>query len=148
PATTLTAIAKLVAGTMIGLALLTVLSLLWMARRVQQRGRLGDKTGAALRAVYPIVLGLGGWFLGGLIVMTTMPGARLDDQLLVVVSAGMAIALGVYFAWVHRDWSAKVRITGFANATGGALVGAWLGFNATGGLIAPITAIIGAALGS
>jgi len=64
PATTLTAVAKLVAGTMIGLALVTVLSLLWMARRVHQRGRLGQKTEATLRAVYTVVLGLGGWFFG------------------------------------------------------------------------------------
>ena len=39
------------------------------------RGRFGRKASAALRSLYPIVLGLGGWFLGALIVLTTMPGA-------------------------------------------------------------------------
>jgi pimeloyl-ACP methyl ester carboxylesterase len=147
PATTLTAMAKLVAGTMVGLALLTVLSLLWMARRVHLRGRLGQKTGATLRAVYSIVLGLGGWLLGGLIVLTTMPAARLDDELLVVVSAGVAIGLGVYFAWVHRDWSAQTRTMGLAAAAAGAIIAAWLGFHATEGLIAPLTAIVAATVG-
>jgi len=36
---------------------------------------------------------------------------------------------------------------GFAAAVGGALVGAWLGFHATEGLLALITAIVGAAVG-
>ena len=41
PATTLPALAKRAAGTMAGLASLTVLVLVWMARRVRQRGRVG-----------------------------------------------------------------------------------------------------------
>jgi Na+(H+)/acetate symporter ActP len=64
-----------------------------------------------------------------------------------VVSAGVTIGLGMYFAWVHRDWSASTRSTGFAVAVAGGLIGAWLGFNAEGGLIAPVTAILGAAAG-
>ena len=56
-------------GVMLGLAALTVLSLLWMARRVHRRGGYGRKASATLRSVYPIVLGLGGWFLGVLIVL-------------------------------------------------------------------------------
>lgn len=36
---------------------------------------------------------------------------------------------------------------GLAAAAGGALVGAWLGFNATEGLLALITTIFGATLG-
>jgi pimeloyl-ACP methyl ester carboxylesterase len=74
PEVTQTALAKGIAGTMVGLVLLTVLSLLWMARRVHKRGRLGRKTSALLRSLYPIVLGLGGWFVSVLIVITTMPG--------------------------------------------------------------------------
>ena len=59
-----------------------------------------------LRSVYPIVLGLGGWFLGVLIVITTLPGVPLDDELLAVLSVGVPVGLGIYWAWVHRDWSA------------------------------------------
>jgi len=51
-------------------------------------------------------------------------------------------------SWVNRDWSAKTKATGFAAAAGGALVGAWLGFNATTGLLALITTIVGAAVGA
>jgi hypothetical protein len=93
------------------------------------------------------VLGSGGWLLGTLIVMTTMPGVPLDDELLAALSAGVPIGLGIYFAWVNRDWSAKTKATGFAAAAAGALVGAWLGFNATEDIVALLTAIVGAAAG-
>jgi pimeloyl-ACP methyl ester carboxylesterase len=148
PTMTLTAMAKMVAGTMLGLALLTVGSLLWLARRVHRRGRFGHTASTALRSLAPLPLGLGGWCLGALIAMALLPGVPLDDQVLVVVSASVPIGLGIYLAWVHRDWSAKTRTTGFAAAAGGALIGAWLGFQATEGLLAPITAIVGAAVGA
>jgi pimeloyl-ACP methyl ester carboxylesterase len=148
PEVTQTALAKGIAGTMVGLALLAVLSLLWMARRVHKRGRYGRKASAMLRSLYPIVLGLGGWFLGVLIVITTMPGVPLDDELLAALSVGLPIGLGIYLAWVNRDWSANTKTTGFAAAAGGALVGAWLGFNAAEGLFALVTTIIGASVGA
>ena len=124
-----------------------MLSLLLMARRLHKRGRFGRKAAAMLRSLYPIVLGLGGWFLGVLIVITTMPGTPLDDELLAALSVGLPIGLGIYFAWVNRDWSARTKTIGFATAVGGALVGGWLGFNATEGLLALITTIVGAAVG-
>jgi pimeloyl-ACP methyl ester carboxylesterase len=147
PEVTQTALAKGIGGVMVGIALLAVLSLLWMARRVHKRGRFGRKAGATLRSLYAIVLGLGGWFLGALIVITTMPGTPLDDELLAAFSVGLPIGLGVYLAWAHRGWAAKTKAIGFAAALGGALVGAWLGFHATEGLLALITAIAGATVG-
>jgi hypothetical protein len=47
---------------------------------------------------------------------------------------------------VHGDWSVQSKTTGFAAAAGGALVGGWLGFNSTTGLLALITAIVGASV--
>ena len=44
--------------------------------------------------------------------------------------------------------SRTTAATGFAAALGGALVGAWLGFNATEGLAALPTTIAGAAVGA
>jgi hypothetical protein len=155
PVPTLTTLAKMVAGVMFSLALLTLLSLLWMARRVRQRGFLGDRTGATLRSVYLVVVGLGSWFLVGLIVMAAMPAIRLNDEVLVVLSVAAATALGSYFAWVHSNWPAARRTLGFAATTGGALLAAWLGFCAAGalpaplgGLLAPFTAILAAAVGA
>jgi pimeloyl-ACP methyl ester carboxylesterase len=148
PEVTQTALAKGLAGAMVGLALLTVLSLLVMARRVHKRGRIGRKSGALLRSVYPLVLGLGGWFLGALIVMTRMPGIPLDNELLAALSVGVPIGLGIYFAWVDRDRSATTKAAGFTAVVGGALVGAWLGFNATADLLALVTAILGAVAGA
>jgi pimeloyl-ACP methyl ester carboxylesterase len=147
PDVTQTALGKGIGGGMVGFALLTVLSLLWMAWRVHKRGRFGRKAGATLRSLYPIVLGLGGWFLGVMIVITAMPGTPLDDELLAAFSVGMPIGLCLYFAWLNRGWAAQTKAVGFAAGVGGALVGAWLGFHATEGLLALITAIVGAAVG-
>jgi pimeloyl-ACP methyl ester carboxylesterase len=140
-------VAYIVLGVMLGLAALTVLSLAWMWFRVRRRGPYGRKGSAALRSLYPIVLGLGGWIVGVLIVMTTMPSVPLDDELLAALSIGGPIGLGLYFAWVDRDWSARTKITGFLAAVVGALVGARLGFNATEWLLTVITTIVGAAVG-
>jgi pimeloyl-ACP methyl ester carboxylesterase len=148
PEVTDTALAKGIAGTMIGLALLTVLSLLTMARRVHKRGRFGRKSSALLRSLYPVVLGFGGWFLGVLIVITTMPGTPVDNELLSVVSVGVPIGLGIYLAWVHRDWRARSKAVGLAAALAGALVGARLGLHATADLLALVTAILGAIAGA
>ena len=148
PEVTQTALGKGIGGAIVGLALLTVLSLLWMAGRVRRRGGFGRKGSAVLRSVYPIVLGLGGWFVGVLIVVTTMPGTPLDDELLAALSIGLPIGLGIYWAWAPRDGSGPTKTAGFAGALAGALVGAWLGFHATTGLLALITAIVGATVGA
>ena len=150
PEVTQTALAKGIAGSMVGLAVLTVLSLLWMARRVQCTSEdvSGGSPARCSGRVYPLVLGLGGWFLGVLIVITTMPGVPLDNELLAVLPVAVPIGLGIYWAWVHRDWSATTKTAGFVAAMGGALVGAWLGFNATADLLALVTAIVGATAGA
>jgi pimeloyl-ACP methyl ester carboxylesterase len=148
PAVTHTALGKGFAGTMLGLALLVPVSLLLMWRRVRRRGGFGRKASVALRSVYLLVLGLGGWFTGVLIVLVAMPTVPIDDELLAALSIGAPIGLGTYLAWVDRDWSAKDKTVGLAGATAGALVGAWLGFHATTGLLAVITTIIGAAVGA
>jgi pimeloyl-ACP methyl ester carboxylesterase len=145
PEATLPALAKGIAGAIVGFAILALLSLLLMARRVHKRGRFGRKSAATLRTLYPIVLGLGGWFVGVLVVLTTMPGTPLDSELLAVVSVGVPVGLGLYFAWANRDWSSRTKTTGFAAAMLGALAGTWLGFNAAEGLIALLTSILGAA---
>jgi hypothetical protein len=138
-------IAAIVLAVLLALAALTVISLLWMALRVRRRGGYGRKASGTLRALYPVVLGFGGWVLGVLIVLTTMPGMALDNELLAALSIGGPIGLGLYLAWVDRDWSARTKITGFAAAVAGALIGARLGFNATEGLVAVFTTIVGAA---
>src|SRR4029453_1602611 len=148
PAMTFGALAKTALGVMLALAALTVLSLLVMARRVRTRGRIGPKSGAVLRSVYPLVLGLGGWCLGALIVLTTMPGVRMDAAFLLPLSVGGPIGLGTYWAWVHRAFSARSKRVGIAAAAAGALAGAWLGFHATDGLLALLTAIVGALAGA
>ena len=140
-------IAAIVLAVLLALAALTVLSLVWMAVRVRRGGGYGRKASATLRALYPVVLGFGGWVLGVLIVLTTMSGVALDNELVAAISIGGPIGLGLYLAWVDGDWSSRTKITGVAAAVIGALVGAQLGFNATEGLVAVLTTTAGAAAG-
>ena len=57
---------------MLGLALLTILLLVWNAWWVHMRGQFGRRASAAPRSLYPIVLGIAGRCLGALI--TTIVG--------------------------------------------------------------------------
>jgi pimeloyl-ACP methyl ester carboxylesterase len=142
PEVTQTALGMGIAGAMFGLAALTVLSILWMA--VRRKPRFGRKTSPILRSLYAIVLGLGGWFAGVLLVITTMPGTPLDDPWLATISVGLPIGLGVYYAWLDRGWPARTKLMGFVAGVGGALLGAWLGFHAATDLLALVTSILGA----
>jgi pimeloyl-ACP methyl ester carboxylesterase len=145
------AIAKIVLGVMLGLAALTVLSLLWMPLRVRRRGPFGRKASTALRSLYAPLLGLGGWFAGLLVVLTALPTASLLDERLALVSIGIPIALGTYWASTPGEGPHRSRIARFAATMAGAVVGAWLGFNVTSaaiGVLAPVLAIVGAAAGA
>jgi pimeloyl-ACP methyl ester carboxylesterase len=148
PAVSFTMVAKIVAGSMLGLAVVAVVSLLWMARRAHRRVGFGRVKSALLRSLYPIVLGLGGWCLGTLVVMTTSAGVSLDDELMVVLSTAVPAGLGVYYAWVAHSASAATRTTGWVLGTAAALVGAWLGFHTAEAVLALITTTVGAILGA
>jgi pimeloyl-ACP methyl ester carboxylesterase len=140
------AIAKDLLAFMIGFALLAVIWLVILAIRVRRRGGTGRKTGAWIRSAGPIVFGLGGWFLGALLVLRFWPSVPLEDQLLAVVSVAVPIWLGVYAGWVRTDTPKAMRAKGIGAAGVGAVVGAALGFHVTSGLIALITTIIAAAV--
>jgi pimeloyl-ACP methyl ester carboxylesterase len=143
PEVTQTALGKGVVAAILGLAGLTVVSLAWMAIRVLVRGRYGRKASVTLRTVFPAVLGLGGWFLGVIVAVTAFPGTPLDDDLLVTLSIGLPVGLGVYLAWPGREPAA-----GAVGALAGALAGTWLGFHAAADLLALVTAIAGATAGA
>ena len=68
-ADTQAAIAKKILATMVGVALVAVIWLVVLAIRIRRRGGTGRKTGAWIRSAGPIVFGLGGWFLGALLVL-------------------------------------------------------------------------------
>jgi pimeloyl-ACP methyl ester carboxylesterase len=139
--------ARVVQAALLGLAAIMVLSLVVLARRVRTRGRVGRPAAAALRSLFPLVLGLGGWSLGALIVLWTMSGIPITDSLVVVPSVAVPIGLGIYFAWVHRDWPASTRRAGAAAVAAAVLAGAWLGFHAATIELALLTAITGAVAG-
>jgi hypothetical protein len=131
---------------MLGLAALTVLSLLWMPLRVRRFGAFGRKAGAALRAVYVPLLGLGGWVAGVLVALTALPTVPLQDEVLALVSIAIPVAVGTY--WASRDEaSERTRTARFVATVVSSVIGAWLGFHVTGaslGLLAPLLAIVGA----
>ncbi|MDQ3972806.1 MAG: alpha/beta hydrolase [Actinomycetota bacterium] len=148
PELTQTAMGKGVGYSMMGLSVLMVLSLLGMRRRVGRRGAFGPVSAALLRSLYPMLLGLGGWFAAVLIVMTAQVTVALDDPLLAAASTGLPIGIGVYYTWVHRAFASGTKLGGFVAAVGGSLVGAWLGFSAVTGLLALFTATVGATAGA
>jgi hypothetical protein len=145
------AIAKIVLGVMLGLAALTVLSLLWMPLRVRRHGAFGWKGSGTLRSLYALVLGLGGWFLGVLIVLTALPTVPITDEVLALVSIAIPTGLGIYWASARSDGSGGPTTARFVATVVGAVLGAWLGFNVTSaafGAIAPLLAIVGAVVGA
>jgi pimeloyl-ACP methyl ester carboxylesterase len=149
PPFTFAMLAKIVAGSLVGLAIVTVVSLLWMARRVHKRGGYGRKASAVLRSLNPVVLGLGGWCLVALVVLTTLPSVPLASEGLAILSAGVPVGLGIYLAWFRRDMLVASKAAGLGLALGGALVGGWLGFNVTNTDFAGFfTAIAGAIVGA
>jgi pimeloyl-ACP methyl ester carboxylesterase len=149
PPVTYTALGKGFLGGMVGFALVALLSLVWwMPRHVQKRGSFGPVGGVLMRSAYTIVLGFGGWFLVLLVVMTTGASVALDSMLMSVLSVGVPVGVGIYLAWVHRDWTGRTKTVGFLGAMAGALLGGWAGFSSTEGLLALITAIVGAAVGA
>jgi pimeloyl-ACP methyl ester carboxylesterase len=148
PSSSQGAYAKDLLGAVMGFGLLMILSLLLMWRRVHKRGGFGRKASALLRSVYLLVLGLGGWFTGLIIVLAALPTVPLNSELMAVLSIGTPIGLGTYLAWVNPHRPARATTIGIFVALTGALIGALLGFNATTGLIAVITTIVGAAAGT
>ena len=133
---TLTALAKSLAGIIVGLV--TLRSSRCCGRAAGWAGEAGLAQG---RRGAPIACtrSCSAWADGSLpfvIVMTTVPGVALDDEPLVALSMGLPIGLGIYLAWVHRAWSTTTKARGFGAVVAGALVGAWLGFHVTDGLLA------------
>jgi len=148
PDVTQTALGKGIGGAMMGLALIVPLSLLLMWRRARKRGGFGRKASTVLRSVYLLVLGLGGWFIGLMIVLVAWPTVPLDNALLAVLSIGTPIGLGTYLAWVNGDRPAGATSIAISAAAVGGLGGASMGFHATSGLLAIFTTIAGAAAGA
>lgn len=147
PKTTFPGLAKMLLTTLIGFTLVALVLFLWMPRHVQQRGRFGPVAGAIFRILLvPLVFGLGGWFLAMLGALALTESIPIDNQWLVVASAGLPIGIGMYWAWVDPDSPDSLRRMGFWAALLGGVAGAWLGFNAGNQLLAPITALAGAAI--
>jgi pimeloyl-ACP methyl ester carboxylesterase len=135
------AFAKGILGVLLGLAALTVLSLLWMTVRLRKQASFGRKGSAAVRSLYAVLLGLGGWCLGVLVVLTTLPTVPIDDQVLVVISVGLPVALAVYCGWLKRDSSPTIKLVGLGTVLSAAILGAWLGYHV------PATPLLGAVTG-
>jgi hypothetical protein len=142
PSFTQGAIAKIVLGVLLGLAALTVLSLLWMSVRLCRRASFGRKGSVAVRSLYAGLLGIGGWCLGAFVVLTALPTVPVDDQALVVISVGVPVGLAVYCGWLNRDSLPVIKIVGATAAFGTAILGAWLGYHV------PATPLLGALTGA
>ena len=136
--------AKGILGVLLGLAALTVLSLLWMTVRLRKQASFGRKGSAAVRSLYAVLLGLGGWCLGVLVVLTTLPTVPIDDQVLVVISVGLPVALAVYCGWLKRDSSPTIKLAGLGTVLSAAILGAWLGYHVPAPSLGAVTGILAA----
>ncbi len=121
--------AWVILGVLLGLAALTVLSLLWMTVRLRKQASFGRKGSAVVRSLYAVLLGLGGWCLGLLVVLTALPTVPLDDQAVTVISVGLPVALAVYCGWLKRDSSPTIKLVGLGTVLGAAILGTWLGYH-------------------
>lgn len=140
--------AKIAAGSMLGLVVLAMGSLAWLAARVRARGGLGRTDSILARSAYSAVLGLGGWSAAALVVLVTDSAVALDGGALAALSIGAPIGFGVFLGWTRRDRAAVERWAGLALAAGAGFAGAWLGFGAVEGVTAVLTAVAGAAIGA
>ncbi|GLY43358.1 hypothetical protein Amsp01_093810 [Amycolatopsis sp. NBRC 101858] len=129
-----------VTGAVAGLATLGLL-----ARASHRRGGFGPRRSAWLRILTALPLGLGGWFLGVLVVWTINPDDFVFSATVVVPGTSLLIGLGAYLAWTHRDRTSPSRHRAVVMAVGGALAGAFLGCSALPGFAAPAAAMAGAA---
>ena len=145
PDTTQTGSAKKIAGVMIGIAFVAALSLLAAALRIRSRGRLGRVASVALRSVWGLVLGLGGWLGAALLAMILVPSIQIDTAALVVPSVALPVAFGAYLAWLDVD---RPKLAGLACAVAGAQLGAWFGFAIAASPLALLTAVVGAVAGT
>jgi pimeloyl-ACP methyl ester carboxylesterase len=145
PGLTHTLLAKILFGAMVAVASVALLSLLGMAVRLWRRGPFGKNVSAALRSVWPVVLGLGGLSVSVLVALVVWPVVRVDDERLAVVAIGLPIGVGVALAWLDPTDRRARRAAGVVAAVGGALVGAWLGLHATDGPLAVLATIAGTA---
>jgi pimeloyl-ACP methyl ester carboxylesterase len=146
PSLTHATLAKVVVGVLLGFAALTVVLLIWIGRRLLRGKAFGSKASVAVRSLLPIVLGLGGWFAGVLIVLIALPTVPITDEVLAVVAIAPPVALAVYAGWYRP--AAHNSAAAFA-ALAGAGLGAWLGFHVPGApAVGALTAIIGALLGA
>ena len=135
------AIAEIVLGVLLGLSALTVLALLWLGGRLLRGATFGRKGSVAVRSLLPLVVGLGGWCIGVLVVLTALPNVPLDDQVLAVLSVAPPVALAVYAGRSSR-WDG--RVAGFAVVCG-ATLGAWLGFHVPSvAALGALTAVVAA----
>jgi pimeloyl-ACP methyl ester carboxylesterase len=149
PSVTHSRIAEIVISVFLGFAGLTVLSLLWFARRLQRGAVFGRKTSVAVRSLFPLLLGFGGWCLGVLVALVAFPTVPITDATLAVVSIAPPVALAVYTGWFR---SAAPRSVAALAAIATAALGAWLGYQVPhapgfGAVTAIIAAILAANLG-
>jgi pimeloyl-ACP methyl ester carboxylesterase len=149
PSTTHAEIAEIVVGVFVGFAGVVVLALLWFARRLQRGATFGRRTSVAVRSLFPLLLGFGGWCLGVLIALVALPTVPITDETLAVVSIAPPVALAVYTGWFR---STAPRSVAAMAAVASAALGAWLGYQVPhapgfGAVTAIVAAILGANLG-
>ena len=144
PSTTQERIAEIAVSVFLAFAALAVLSAPLVLPSAPPRREFGRKTSVAVRSLFPLLLGFGGWCLGALVALVALPTVPITDATLAVVSIATPVALAVYTGWFR---SSAPRGVAALVAIATAALGAWLGYqvpHAPG--FGAVTAIIAATL--
>ena len=98
--------------------------------------------------MWAFVLGLGGWFAGALVALIALPSVPIDAAVLVVSAWPLPVALGGLLGLARRPTGSPASTAGLAAAVAGALLGAWLGFDARPRCRRSLTTLVGAVAGT
>jgi ABC-type sugar transport system permease subunit len=141
-------IAYLLVGITTGVSVLGLLVLGLLLRRRRRRGAPSRRASRWIRALTVVPLGLAGWFLGVLFAWSLAPSWFIASAVVAVPGAGLLIGLGAHFAASSAGSVSRGRVLDAAITVATALVGALLVSFVGSGLLIPVFAIIGAALGA
>ena len=80
--------------------------------------------------------------------LASSAAVAIDDPSLVLVAIAGPVGLAVYYGWSDRRRARRARVTGFAAALAGAVIGTWLGYAAAEDFAALLTGVLGAVAGA
>ena len=138
----------IIALSLVGVAGLGLLALVWLPLRQRRRGYVGRTTAVLGRSVIAPLVGFGGFAAAALLALTMWPSLSIGNEQMALVSITAPVVVAVYASWARAAWSRSVLTAGLCSAAAGGAVGAWLGLHAAPSPLGAVLAVLGAVLGA